>query len=38
MRLEALHIQIGDQINDTNGSGDKGDVIKFRTGPLNDFE
>ena len=34
--LKGVHIKIGDQIDNPNGAGDKGDMLKFWSGPGND--
>ena len=38
MRLETLHVQIGNEVDDTNGASDKSNVIQFGAGPLDHFK
>ena len=38
MSLEALHVEIGDEVDDSDGPRDEGDVVEFGAGPLNHLE
>ena len=38
MGLETLHVKVGDEVDDSDGPGDKSDVVQLGGRPLDDLE